>query len=252
MQGSAHEFEVIVTDDSNNDKSEKLVTENFGWVKWVLGPKLGPASNRNNGARHAKNHWIIFIDDDCLPDKDIVNTYIDAIQLHKGITVFEGCIKADREQRSFTEESPVNETGEYLWSCNFMIEKQLFLGKLHGFDEKFPYASMEDVDLAYRIKKLHIPIVFIKDAFVIHPWRDQKNLYSMTFKRYKSTLYFIDKHPEKKTELSSTYFLKIFFRSMNNLFNKAIKFRFRGFIPELTNDFIFIYFAIHRLYNQNK
>lgn len=192
------DYEVIITDDSNSNEANNLIKEKYPWAKWVEGPKNGPAANRNNGVKYAKGEWLIFFDDDCLPDKNILSIYYNALVKNKNIQVFEGCIKADREQQSLIEESPINETGGYLWSCNFMISRRVFVEELNGFDEKFPYASMEDVDLHYRLIKLNCQCAFLKEALVIHPWRLQKKLLSISLKRYESTLYFLRKHPEKK------------------------------------------------------
>ena len=72
---SASSYEVIVTDDSKQHQAKQFVEENYGWVKWIAGPQRGPAENRNNGAKNANGEWLIFIDDDCLPDAKILEVY---------------------------------------------------------------------------------------------------------------------------------------------------------------------------------
>lgn len=250
---NALNYEVIITDDSKSNEAASLVLQSYPWAKWVEGPKKGPAANRNNGVKYSKGEWLVFMDDDCLPDKNILSVYHDAILKNSNIEVFEGCIKADREQQSLIEESPVNESGGYLWSCNFMIRKKLFLEKLNGFDEKFPFASMEDVDLHYRLQKLKVPCLFIKDAEVIHPWRLQKKLISITLKRYKSTLYFLNKHPERRKDINSLYYLKAFYRSLfKQTIRKSIPYRFSGFYPKIVHDFLILYLATHRFFYKIK
>src|SRR5690348_16192010 len=68
-------YEMIVTDDSKDNVSKEFIHQNYSWIKWVQGPKKGPAANRNNGAAHAKNDWLVFIDDDCTPDKNLLAGY---------------------------------------------------------------------------------------------------------------------------------------------------------------------------------
>ena len=63
--------EVIVSDDSKQCIAKELIQEKYSWVKWIEGPKKGPAANRNNGAKYATGDWFIFIDDDCEPQKDL-------------------------------------------------------------------------------------------------------------------------------------------------------------------------------------
>lgn len=244
---NADNYEIIVTDDSVQQHAKQFIQNNFSWAKWVSGPQSGPAANRNNGAKHATGNWLIFIDDDCLPDKTLLEVYKNAIISNPEIQVFEGCIKADREQKSFAEESPVNETGGYLWSCNFMINKNLFLNTLAGFDEKFPFAAMEDVELNYRLNKLNIGKVFLEKAFVVHPWRLQRNMWRITMNRFKSTLYFLNKHPEKKKEINSRYYLIAFYNSLIKTVQNSLKFRFRGFSKKIIYDMLQLYFSLFTL-----
>lgn len=244
-------YEVIVTDDSLQQEARLFISENYNWVKWIAGPQKGPAANRNNGAKHANNEWLIFIDDDCLPDKDILENYQQAITTYNNVSVFEGCIKPDRERQNLAEESPVNESGGYLWSCNFMINKNIFFNELDGFDENFPYAAMEDVDLDYRIHQKVINKVFVKSAYVIHPWRVQKKMWSITLKRFKSTLYFLRKHPEKKREINSRYYLTAFYNSLfKNTFKNCLKYKFKGFYQKIIYDILQLYFSIFFLFKK--
>jgi len=248
---SIDSYEVIVTDDSKQQQAKQFIEENYKWVKWIAGPQKGPAANRNNGARKALGEWLIFIDDDCLPDKRILKVYQTAISNNNETLVFEGCIKADGERQSLAEESPVNETGGYLWSCNFMINKNLFLNDLNGFDEHFPYAAMEDVELDLRLKKKGIRKVFLKNAYVVHPWREQKKMWNITLKRFESTLYFLKQHPEKKEDINSKYYLTAFYNSLfKNTLKNAFKFRFKGFFGKITYDVLQLYFSLYTFINK--
>jgi GT2 family glycosyltransferase len=246
----ASSYEVIVTDDSEQSKAKKLIVDEFPWAKWIEGPKKGPAANRNNGARKAKGDWLLFIDDDCLPNENILREYHHSSLINSNISVFEGRITADRLQRSFIEESPLNEYGGCLWSCNFMIDKQLFISKLQGFDEKFPYAAMEDVDLHYRLKKEGAGIIFLSNAWVIHPWRQQNNMVSITLKRFESTLYFLKKHPEMKSDINSLYYFRSFYNGFfKSTVKKSIEYKLRGISSKIGYDFLNLYFAIYSIFN---
>src|SRR5665213_3286620 len=72
-------YEIIVTDDSKDGIAKDLIKQDYPWVCWVEGPKRGPAANRNNGAKTANGDWLVFIDDDCLPDKNVLNCYKNGI-----------------------------------------------------------------------------------------------------------------------------------------------------------------------------
>lgn len=241
------DFEIIVSDDSHTNSTKELISQHYPNVTWIRGPKRGPAANRNNGARFANGEWLIFIDDDCLPNENLLTNYNTAIGSYPAILIFEGKISVDRPQRAFNEESPVNEFGGYLWSCNFAIKKE-FLFSINGFDENFPFAAMEDVDLEYRIKKLGAEIVFVKGAEVIHPWRVQKNVYSITLKRFISAAYLVNKHPDLDNNLNYLYHMRIAFNAIKGLFSNALKYKFRGIGSRFTFILLQLFFSFLRLF----
>ena len=85
-------FQVIVSDDSNDQRSKKMIEEEFRGVTWTQGKKNGPAGNRNSGAKISKGDWLIFIDDDCIPEPTFIQSYEQAIIKNSYTSVFEGRI----------------------------------------------------------------------------------------------------------------------------------------------------------------
>lgn len=192
-------YEVIVSDDGINKESQSLVSGRFSWAHWVQGPGKGPASNRNTGARLANGTWLVFLDDDCLPQAGLLRAYYEIVRKHPEMPVLEGSIEPNRPKRLLRETAPINLEGGYLWSCNFAIKKVFFQEQLKGFCEEFPYPCMEDVDLRERIRKLGVNFPFCTEARVIHPWRI-KNLRlrnDLGIKKFSHLLYY-SRHPEKK------------------------------------------------------
>ncbi len=248
---NAGNYEVIITDDSEANEAKTFIEANYSWAKWVEGPKRGPAANRNNGAKHGIGNWVVFIDDDCIPNNNLLQAYVNGIREFPNTFVFEGCTVVDRPQQRFNEEAPGNLTGGYLFSCNFTI-KAFYFKELNGFDENFPYAAMEDTELAYRIHKLNDEFVFLKDAIIMHPWRLKKNPFRMTLKRFQSALYFVEKHPQEKNKLGSIYYLRSFYNSISTTFRDCLKFKFRGFFMKITFDFLQLFFAFYILFVSKK
>lgn len=159
-------YEVIVTDDGRESTAKSLVEQKYPWVKWVEGPQKGPAANRNNGAQHAKGVWLVFTDDDCLPESNWLDAFSESIK--SNVWVYEGQTTCMDGIHSPLDHAPVNITGGYLWSCNLMILKTLF-HRLKGFDDNFPYPHLEDVDFRERIEQSGNAFIFVEKAKIDHP-----------------------------------------------------------------------------------
>lgn len=220
-------FEVIVTDDAPDNTPDDFLSRDYPWVRHNRGPQKGPASNRNSGAKPARGEWLVFLDDDCLPQPSFLSAYIEAIHKNPDYFVFEGSTMAERPKIRLDEEAPINAQGGYLWSCNFMIQQKLFLD-MGGFCELYPYACMEDVDFREQLKAREIKFLFVPKASVIHPWRslapDNKYLNMLLI----SHAIFFDRYPRLKPP-----FHKIFRTMVREwvlgLFQEAPRLKFRGF-----------------------
>lgn len=221
QQLDAEYYEVIVTDDGSITTAEAMIVQDYPWATWVQGPCKGPAANRNNGAKHAKGNWLVFTDDDCIPEQGWLVAYVDVIIKKEYIDVLEGRTYVNEPRSRLDQVSPINETGGYLWSCNFVILATYFFS-IGGFDERFPYASMEDVDLRYRIGKDNKTISFIKEAAVMHPWRFHGGRKKL-IQAEKSLFIYLTIHPECIKKLNSYFFFKKSIRSF-------VKYTIPGFI----------------------
>lgn len=189
----AQDYEVIVTDDSADAAVCHLVQTQFPWAQWVAGPRRGPASNRNHGAARAKFEWLAFTDDDCLPDAGWLAGLAAAIMAEPACAAWEGPTRADRPQRYLNEAAPVNTHGGYLWSCNLAVRRAIFQA-LKGFDERFRFATMEDVDFRERLTAAGHRFGFAPGAGVCHPWRTQRGLKSLA--QYRESFYlYLRLHP---------------------------------------------------------
>jgi GT2 family glycosyltransferase len=220
-------FEVIVTDDGLGEGPPDSPGMDFPWVRYERGPQKGPASNRNNGARAASGDWLIFLDDDCLPQPGFLSAYREAVQNHPDCLVFEGSTLAERPRVRLDEEAPINDKGGYLWSCNFLIQRKLFV-EIGGFCELYPYACMEDVDFREQLKERNVNFLFVPNASVIHPWRALSPEDKFLNMHLVSHEIFFQRYPSLKPSLFMSWRAIVRVWALG-LFLEAPQMKFRGF-----------------------
>jgi len=171
MGGCGGADEVIVTDDSRGEETRLMVEREFPGVTYHAGPRRGPAANRNAAARQVDTDWLIFLDDDCVPQKDWLQSYRSAMdQESGGLLALEGRTLRDAELPSLLWEAPHNPEGGMLISCNFAMSVASFR-EAGGFDERYPGAAFEDTEFAARFRAKGGQVVFVPGATVIHPLR---------------------------------------------------------------------------------
>jgi GT2 family glycosyltransferase len=216
---AATEYEVIVTDDGQRS-AEAALAKQFPWVTWVAGPRRGPAANRNCGARQARGEWLAFTDDDCEPDAGWLKAFALVVEAGEA-RVLEGRTSPTGERSRLDMECPANESGGCLWSCNFAIEKALF-ESVGGFDEEFPGAAIEDIDLHWRLREQGIAAQFVREARIGHAWRPRKGR-RQQWLAARSVAYLVAKHPAARAQFSPTAITVGLARALGSHLPRAMK-----------------------------
>jgi GT2 family glycosyltransferase len=123
------------------------------------------------------------------------------------------------------------------------MQRQLF-ESLGGFDERFPYAAMEDVDLRLRLTKYGHKFLFIKLASVCHPWR-HKGGWKKLKQHQQSTLIYLSIHPEQVSNINSKYYLKIaLYGILKSTIPEILKLNLFGIHEAFLEHFSFLQMAI--------
>jgi GT2 family glycosyltransferase len=163
-------FEILICDDSSNDLTKKLVETEFPSVTRAEGPRIGPGANRNTGAKKARGKWIVFLDDDCLPQPGLLSAYV-AAMAHGDEVLAGPALRSDSMKDSLLWEAPrsASETELLPPSCNFAIPRKMFL-ESGGFDERYR-VSFEDMEFFARLRHSGINIRYVPGAAVEHPSR---------------------------------------------------------------------------------
>ncbi|HEY5811172.1 MAG TPA: glycosyltransferase [Terrimicrobiaceae bacterium] len=163
---------ILVCDDGRDETTKSMIAKEFPVVRWNQGPRRGPATNRNFGARQADGDWLIFLDDDCNPRAGYLAAYLKQMELvgKDARVALEGATLRTVANPSLLWEAPHNPEGGVLISCNFAMPRLLFL-ECGSFDERYPAANFEDTEFDIRIRIKGVKIIFLPDAVVDHPMR---------------------------------------------------------------------------------
>ncbi len=165
-------YEVIVTDDGQDEALQRKLKDKFPGVRYTRGPSQGPASNRNHGASISVGEWLVFIDDDCLPEKNLIRTYVQLADTNEksDLVVYMGATVPEVPVSSLLWVAPDNPNGEEYISANFMIERDCF-HKIGQFDGRYPHAAFEDTEFFHRFLACGGVIIPCPQARVTHPLR---------------------------------------------------------------------------------
>lgn len=123
-------------------------------LRVLPGPGAGPAVARNIGWRASGAMWVAFLDDDVIPAPDwLARLRDDLAGLDPQVAGSQGRVRVPvpRDRRPTDWERNVMGLERGLWITADMAYRRSVLAEVGGFDERFPRAYREDVELALRV-----------------------------------------------------------------------------------------------------
>lgn len=154
---------------------------------------LGASAARNRGLDESSADWVLFLDDDVVPEPDILERYAAAIRANPRATGFVGTSRLP-PPRTSTQAAVHIANISYFWTiarglpqetelpwgvtANLLVRREL--GVRTRFRTSFPKTGGgEDIDFCLRARSLHAELdpmgtgwVAAPDALVHHPWWD--------------------------------------------------------------------------------
>ena len=180
--------ELLVCDDGQSAETRTMIDAEFPTVQWHA------AASRNQGAAAAKGEWLIFLDDDILPQTCLLSAYLKAfLSASESDVAFEGATLT-ASPPSLLWEAPFNPNCSGHPSCNWGVRRSMFFDT-KGFDER--YIRMQDIEFAARVEAMGYEFRPLKEAIVIHPLRRVPCAYKLA-KRWEYKLLYsleIGAHP---------------------------------------------------------
>lgn len=152
------QYEVIVVDNGSQDRTHEIAINSESVSVFQL-PEGNVGAVRNYGAAQARGQILIFIDADCLIDKNWLKKAEQLIKNHPNCAYGGGAklpSNATWIEKSWLLESNGKTTlPKHLIGASTMLSKDLFLN-VNGFDELV--TSGEDTDLHRRITSKNVPV----------------------------------------------------------------------------------------------
>jgi GT2 family glycosyltransferase len=212
-QSSYPAFEVIVSDDSTNDQTQRLVTSAFPSVKYLEGPRRGLGANRNNALRAVSGSHVLFIDDDVVLNQNFLETVhdrllklvqqetVNQVSLNRiivsGIENKNGELVFPGDQSFVGWQNRLYQAGDTIKTV--VINSAVFPVAAFAdtcFDEQLVYGN-DEVDFTTRVIQKGFKIILLPEAINFHypsainrdyyePYHDSTRIY-VTFKRYFET-----------------------------------------------------------------
>jgi GT2 family glycosyltransferase len=180
---SRADYEVVVVDDGSTDRTAEVL------CAWIRSTEMslrawsrangGPAAARNEGIRLSRGALIAFLDDDCAPEPDWLQSLIDALPPDARCAGIGGRIvgKSDAlvaryiDWRGLLEHQRGAGGYNYLVTANALFHKRCLL-EVGGFDERFRWAGGEDPELARRLRARGYYLGATDRALVVHRHRE--------------------------------------------------------------------------------
>jgi glycosyltransferase involved in cell wall biosynthesis len=189
------DFELIIIDDCSTDRTSQIIKSyNDSRIRYLRNDtNFGVSKSRNIGIDHAGGEYVFFIDADCIPLVNWIESGLKSLSENKKDSV--GGYGKVRYATSLVSISDrIVESDNELLPGGNMVFKKKYLKLIGGMEQEF--TAQEDRDLAFRIRK-YGEIVFSEDMIVVHQrkFNSKKTLFADA-KRGKNMVYFIKKHQD--------------------------------------------------------
>ena len=200
-------IEIIVVDGSDGNLDD--IKGNYPSFRWIYflnktNKKYAFSEQRNLGLKKAKGEIIVFIDSDCIPEKNWLIELVKPIREEKENIVV-GFVKSVGKSSINNVIWEKIRNKKYLSECptmNISFNKKI-LKKVGYFSEDFNGGG-EDIDFSWRAIAAGYRIYYNQNAILYHDWGNLTKEVERTLRNGKTSVRLYKKHPEKWKNLFSS------------------------------------------------
>jgi len=171
------EYELIVVDNGSTDDSVRVASGYGDRILHCPGPS-GPGAARNMGSEHATGDLLIFVDADVVVCPDTLSRLVCHFENSPNVSAVFGSYDDQPAAENFLSQyrnllhhfvhQQANSDAATFWGGCGAIRKAVF-HTLGGFDQQqYPQASIEDIELGFRLHQLGSRIVLDRSIQVKH------------------------------------------------------------------------------------
>ena len=161
-------WELIVVDDSSQDRSAEVAAPYADRLVRLVGGPSGPACARNRGAEVARGDALMFVDADVCVHPDALRRVIETFERERDVTAVFGAYDSvpaapgliSQYRNLLHRYVHLRDAGDAVtfWAGCGAVRADVF-ARCGGFDEALVHASIEDIELGYRMSALGHRIV---------------------------------------------------------------------------------------------
>lgn len=169
-------LEIIVVADGDTDGSW-LVAREFGVQVVRTNTRSGPAVARNLGACFAQGEVLFFVDADVVVRSDAIGQVVSTFEQEPDLAALIGSYDDAPAATNFLSQyrnllhhyvhQTAREEASTFWGACGAVRREVFL-EVEGFDDTYRQASIEDIELGYRLKQAGYRIRLNKALQVKH------------------------------------------------------------------------------------
>jgi len=229
QQRGEEPFELVAVDDGSQDETYDILASyhptRFTLRTYQMESNQGPAAARNRAIEKAQSPLLLIVGDDIVPAEDLVQGHITAHYLHpKPETAILGKVTWPDDMPKNTLMAHIDGVGaqqfsyhylkdgeeydfRHFYTANISIKSGFLKAQERWFDTDFHFAAFEDAELAYRLSKhgMHILYSSTLVGYHYHP----HNIWTFSKRQHNSGVMatiLLRKHPALNYMFRAQYY----------------------------------------------